>query len=268
MEPQTTEYLTQAELHSELFNLLCVFDEFMKELGLRYSLDAGTLLGAVRHEGFIPWDDDLDVMMPRPDYEELLRNKDLVPEGYALMGYKADGTPFPFLKFSNLSVRMEEEIIGGAHDEFLWIDIFPVDGMYEDEEQNDLVYEKIRKLIYARMFQTYPSASPILNLVKKPLQAAMNVARPMSKIMEEFSSLAQGVPFDSSTWCRDIVWANNPKARFRTSDFDNMDTVTFCGKQFPAIDNWDAYLTSQYGNYMELPPVEKRTAHAAKAWRV
>lgn len=64
-------YLTLDEVHEELLNLLLRFDAFCKEHNLRYSLDSGTLLGAVRHKGFIPWDDDIDLNMPRPDYDRL-----------------------------------------------------------------------------------------------------------------------------------------------------------------------------------------------------
>lgn len=90
------KYLTLAELQGELLKLLLRFDAFCKERGLRYSLDSGMLLGAVRHKGFIPWDDDVDVDMPRPDYERLMAFEKELPEGLRLVNANNSNFPYGF----------------------------------------------------------------------------------------------------------------------------------------------------------------------------
>ena len=122
------EYMTRQEVQRALLDLLTVFDEFCNEHGLRYSLYAGTLLGAVRHHGFIPWDDDADVCMPRPDYEAMLAMRSLVPEGFSIITSEDAPLVLPFAKFQQHDIRAQESIFEGEFDECLWIDVFPVDG--------------------------------------------------------------------------------------------------------------------------------------------
>lgn len=260
-------YLTLEEIQTELLSLLDVFDEFATSHSLRYSLDAGTLLGAVRHKGFIPWDDDLDVIMPRPDFERMLTLYNEIPEGYNLSQIKTDGATIPFAKFTDLKIGASEALYLES-DRYLWIDIFPADGMSENEEMNLEAYEKIRDFQQKRMFQTYPSLNPVMNLVKKPLQVLMNLKMPPAKIAQEMTKIAREYSFETSEWCRDLVWANNPHARLRSEDFNNLVFLDFCGKTFPAIPHWHEYLESQYGDYLELPPEDQRKAHGMKAWYI
>ena len=117
-------YLTTQEIRNELIEVLTSFDEFCRIHELRYSLYAGTLLGAVRHGGFIPWDDDLDVCMPRPDYMELLSLAASIPNGYGLVLPESDGYSCPFCKYVNLGIAAQEPISAGVYEGRLWMDIF------------------------------------------------------------------------------------------------------------------------------------------------
>ena len=120
-------YLSHEELQQEELRLLLAFDSLCKQQGLRYSLQAGTLLGAVRHRGFIPWDDDVDVSMPRPDYERLLTLGDLVPAPLGLVTPYNSEFPLPFAKVVATNVRAQEEVAEGVLEEYLWIDVFPIE---------------------------------------------------------------------------------------------------------------------------------------------
>ncbi len=259
--------LTFEEIQQELLALLEVFDRFTREHGLRYSLDSGTLLGAVRHKGFIPWDDDLDLIMPRPDFERFVELSAELPEGYALRYVETDGTTFPYGKLINTRIEVHE---GRWNDRrrYLWIDIFPVDGMSLDESENQRDYEASLKLQDYRRFQTYPARTWTQNLIKRPIRFVMNRYRPAEETVRAITALATKRPFEGSLWCRDLVCANNPAARLRTADFDDLVMLDFEGGSFPAVPHWDEYLTSQYGDYMQLPPEDQRVSHRLRAWYV
>lgn len=260
-------YLSQTELQQELLVLLDLFDSFTKKHGLRYSLDAGTLLGAIRHNGFIPWDDDLDVIMPRPDFEKLLTLTDSLPSGFKIGYVETEVTSYPFAKLVNENIMIDEWKWDDKV-EHLWLDIFPADGMSDDENENLKDYEMVRKLSKRKIFQTFPSPSPLRNAIKTPMRLLMNLSMPSHTIVANIIKIAKQHDFNSSTWCRDLVCADSPDPRIRTADFDNMIEVDFCDKRYPAIPHWDEYLTAQYGDYMQLPPEEKRCGHQIKAYRI
>lgn len=118
-------------LQLRILNILLALDRVCKEHNLRYYLWAGTMLGAIRHKGFIPWDDDLDIAMPRKDYDLLMKNaKDWMPEPFEVVSYETDAEnyPLPFAKIQDGSTtlieRMHLSYLGG-----IYLDVFPLDGM-------------------------------------------------------------------------------------------------------------------------------------------
>ena len=128
----------------ELEILLCV-QKICDAHGLKFYLCGGTLLGAVRHHGFIPWDDDIDICMPRPDYEKLLtafakenKNKNFVAKSLFL-----GNSPLPFSRIWDLATEVDSQY--DNHRKCLWIDILPVDGLPADLKEVKKIYDKISK---------------------------------------------------------------------------------------------------------------------------
>lgn len=121
--------LTEKETKRELLNMLIVFSNLCYKNNLKFYLAGGTLLGAIRHKGFIPWDDDIDVCMSRNDYEKLKLIKEKINDVYAI----SEPKNYPFLKFVNLSSIVDSKF--NDSEKHLWLDIMPVDGLPENIEE-------------------------------------------------------------------------------------------------------------------------------------
>lgn len=124
-----------SELQRELLKMLVAFDRFCESHGISYTLLAGTLLGAVRHQGFIPWDDDVDVGMPRPDFVRLMGMAGEFHDqtGLSLAGHLGVGLAIaPLCKVVNSEIRVRPKNEVGER--ALWIDISPIDAMPDDDD--------------------------------------------------------------------------------------------------------------------------------------
>ena len=117
------------QLHEKLLEVMDVFHAFCKEQGLTYYMLGGTMLGAYRHRGFIPWDDDIDIGMPRVDYEKLLALRNSMPSGYGIRHHRFEsGIPYAFAHFEDVNTtyieqrRSKDTYVGGVY-----LEIFPLD---------------------------------------------------------------------------------------------------------------------------------------------
>lgn len=134
--------LTLREIQLEELKLLSYFDEFCNINRLKYSLVYGTLIGAARHKGFIPWDDDIDVAMPRPDYEKLLSLRSSFNSGAIeliadKLNHSLDAT---YAAVINRDIPCKNTYSMTKRSQYLWIDVFPVDGFTEDYEKMESIY--------------------------------------------------------------------------------------------------------------------------------
>lgn len=262
------EYLTHDELQAALFNLLCAFDDFARQEGLRYTLDNGTLLGAVRHKGFIPWDDDVDVAMPRPDFERMRAMDREVGGRYRICGPIDESFPYPFIKFCDMTVRCQESITEGAFEEYLWVDVFPLDGMPNGCKEADKQFNRMLAMKTRALRKLSPSRNAWKSFLKVPYQKLAARLFPASKDFMEMDALAKSVPFGGSDRCRNVIWCTYKRYFCRTPDFDALVGLEFRGRIFPVVTHWDEVLEGLYGDYMKLPPEEERADHGVRAWRV
>ncbi len=264
--------LTLEELKVIEFDILKMFDSFCAENNIRYFLAYGTLLGAVRYKKFIPWDDDVDVLVPREDYERLIKLfRD--DDRYRLFAFEKDKKyTFPFAKICDMTTRKIEPGYNSGIELGVDMDIFPLDAWDDDIEKA----KKEAKYIKRNMFclglsnlEKPDSVNPIKRIVKGCLISVCKMFGSeyfVKRIIKKGNQKAQkGTNYQGcKVWCVYGERGINPAEAF--SDSIEME---FEGKMFPAPIGYDAYLTCLYGDYLPEPPKEKqKTHHSFKAYKL
>ena len=240
-------------------DLLIEFDKICKENDLKYSLNAGTLIGAVRHKGFIPWDDDIDVMMPRDDYEKFVRLKNA--NDYDVMLPNINYL-YPFAKMIRKNTLLIEE---GRNEKIgVFIDIFPID-KYKTENEKEII-KRTKKVINLIQLITCKTKTKKIfrricrNVIRTLLRFFYSKKR-ILKMINNFNDYLIDMSKDGNFSCS-LSWSENPpKNMYGVDIFDSIIKLEFEKYDFSVISKYDLLLKSVYGNYMELPPVEARVPH-------
>lgn len=249
------------EIKEKELHILLTIQKFCNKKGFRFYLSGGTLLGAIRHHGFIPWDDDIDICMPRPDYEKFIKSFPRTGE-YQIKSNILGNWDAPFSKVIDIKTRIRSVYneAGGS----LWVDIFPVDGLPRDVQQVRKIYDRCnfyRKLFmigHARLGKGKGSFHKYGKYMIKPLVRMIGTERFSHKIEE----IAQRIPYERAEYVGAITWGlYGIGERMLKSEFEKQVMVEFEGHQFPTFSCWDSYLRGLYHDYMQLPPVEKRQTH-------
>lgn len=241
-------------------NILIYFTEVCEENNLRYYLGGGTLLGAVRHKGFIPWDDDIDVMMPRPDFQKLL-SLSINNENYNIIKPGTAGYYYNFAKLVDTRTILEEKGIKRIDGLGVYIDIFPLDGMPETPDARKKRFKElnsIRKRInntcllrpkFHRNPFAYLNACRIYNSNK-------NID--LSSLQKKYLDSALKNSFDDSEFVFAAGGAYGARDIFPEKWFEKEIELQFENLSVKAFNGYDLYLTQLYGDYMTLPPEDKR----------
>ncbi len=262
LDTSTLRELQQLELE-----ILKTFIDICTKLKLRWFAQGGTVLGAVRHQGFIPWDDDIDVAMPRKDYEIFLKEApDYLPAHLFLQTYKTDpGYLRAFAKIRNSNTTFIETACKNIDmNHGIYIDVFPLDG-YSNSTISDITY-KFKKIVYDSKIDEgfyYPTPPVITRKNKciRPIANILNRHRSLSEAVELKDKLVQRFDYDKcetvgnllGAWFyREIV----PKSFYGegvTHSFENIDII------IPS--QYDLYLSHMYGDYMKLPSEKEQVTH-------
>lgn len=272
---KTVEFLTHEQIQNQEFKILIDFREFCQENDLKFSLIGGTLLGAIRHKGFIPWDDDIDVCMPRRDYEKFL---ELFSGFNSRTGYRIARYPDNnlkeslFIKIINPKIAVRDIADRSSSNSFLWIDVFPYDGLPEGETEAEQVMEKARVLRnVVWLSQTkWTFGDSLLKKISKCLIGPIVLLFGLNKLcLKQLCKLAKQFPYEDSNKVACIVWGLYGSGEIVERDkFSIYQKKEFCGEYFPIISCWHEYLSGIYGDYMTLPPESERKNHGLKAWFV
>lgn len=261
----STPRLTQKDIQAVCMEMLRLVDRICKAENIPYFLSGGTLIGAVRHQGFIPWDDDIDVMIPRPDYERFLKvAPKYMPKRYQLAHCSLAGDyAMPWIRFWDMHTKLVPSHTQKVFTGHLFLDVFPIDGLPTNKRASDLFFKKIRGhdilLKCARRRALWPDER--LQALKKVLMALTSFREPRQWACS-LDRAAKKHPFEKARFAGVVTVTHyGSRERMPVEIYAGSVPVTFEGETFPAPKGWDTYLTNLYGDYMKLPPEEKRVSN-------
>lgn len=261
------QQMNMSQIHARLLDILSDVDRFCRDNDLKYSLAFGTLLGAVRHKGFIPWDDDIDIIMPRPDFDR-----------FTAAFNRCSGSPFRCiyntrnedeffaLGFAKVHDPGTSKFIGDRTSLFRYgvsVDIFPLDAVPEDPDAQHELMHRIIHLHHRLYFRhkKFPYGSPLAMLESR--------LHSMDWWWDRCMEAARSCDYGSSIYIAHILGSNTYESVHRKDLFDTLTDISFEGRNFLAFKDTDAYLTQVFGpDYMTPPPVEQRVGHDCKMYQL
>ena len=244
--------------------MLIEVDRICRKRNIKYIICGGTLLGAVRHQGFIPWDDDIDVRMERKEYEKFCKacHEELDKSKFFLQNYKTD-KEYPWYYGKMRYLNTEYIRSGQEHLKMhsgIFIDIFPSDGLPDDLKSQKAISRKcflLKKILYANVGKK--SAKGLLARIGYSILSLI----PNKMVFEALDKIGQKYQDDKyeNITCYSLVDYNVERFLKRSWHFERVE-LTFEGKKFYAPKEYKKWLEFVYGeDYMQLPPVEDRRIH-------
>ena len=257
-----------------LLETMKCFHDFCEQNGIKYYLLGGTLLGAVRHRGFIPWDDDLDVAMLRSDYERLLALTANVPDGFELNSIEhTENYIYPFAKFCHKGFIVEEPF----YKPFLtglWIDVFPLDYVSESQYVQKfqfLLIGILRNLFILKNYSFKPSKRSRFSKIFAVIAAHTTQLIPAWVLYSLMRRIQVNFPnrFSDKNHLANLHGAWGAKEVGCKSLFKKRSLYDFENEKFWSMADSNSWLSKVYGDYMQFPPVEKRVSeHIGKIVKV
>ena len=246
-------------LQMHIIRILKAIDKVCQEHNLHYYLWAGTMLGAMRHKGFIPWDDDIDICMPRPDYAQLVKySAEWLPKPYVLSCAETeDDYPGAFAKIIDESTTLiEREYYGKVSG--IYMDVFPIDGVPDNRIQQRWViarYSFYKKISYFLNRDPYKHGHGIRSWV--PLLCRKFFSS--KGVFERMKYLQTRYDYEKCSFVADYDDGFNGIIEKRI--LGKPKPVEFEGQTFMGVEHADVYLKKKYGNYMIVPDANHQRQH-------
>lgn len=254
--------LTLEEIHEGLLELLNEFNSLCKKLQINYFLSGGSLIGAMRHKGFIPWDDDLDIMMLREDYDKMIQNIDQLDSKYRLNCLETNNNwEYPFAKIDLPSTYINDEYRTVQHG--LFIDIFPIDKLPDNVEEQKKLAKKIKMLDLLRGSGTKKKYRPAekMKFLKNLIKPYANIKGPsyFARKIDQIARATNKNNQKSNTIGVMVVSTHGVKEFLAGDAFSKAIEVDFENTKSYIPFGYQEYLNNLYGDYMQLPPKDQQT---------
>lgn len=266
-EERKMRIIETEEMKRRLVDMAEDLNELCDEHGLTLYMSGGTLLGAVRHKGFIPWDDDIDLYMTRPDYDrfvELMRERN---EGNRFKLYAHEIYPeyiYPFAKYVDTQTLLVEKGGYAGKDLGLFIDVFPIDGLGNSIEEAKAQMRKCNRYITLNLALLVKPWRKDVSFVKNFAIACLRAVAKIwgsDRLLAKLFAQAKSAPYESSRYVGEYIdEIGEKRIMLKDEMYNGYVTLDFERLRLKAPLNYDKWLTQFYGDYMKLPPEEKRVA--------
>lgn len=255
-----------------LLEIMKQFHVFCAKFGIHYALLYGTLLGAVRHKGFIPWDNDLDIGIPRPDYDRLEKilseGVTIGPHIYHLSHISEQKYDYPFMRLcDDRTIVLTPYLRNIPNRMGVWIDVFPIDGIPEKKLRTVITRARLFLNIHLNIVDTYTvrGKKDLLNIAGSIVCMLFPHPKKREKTID---NLLRKTSFNASERVGIVLSTNGEYTPLSPSSYLDPVLMSFEDTKFYCPRDWDTFLKDCYNDYMELPPEDQRTLHGAGCYWV
>lgn len=272
--------LTLSDIQAQSLEILQTVHDFCVAKDIKYSLAYGTLIGAIRHKGFIPWDDDIDIIMPRPDYERFVAS--FAAPGLGVLCEKDKDYYLNYCRvFDTVKTGSTTVLpVGKNYEGGVWIDVFPADGVSDDKAEFADNVAKVKKSWMMQLRYRY-SLSSLRDIIRSCsikdflILLAIKLSGQGRKKLDLNNEIvrknALRIPYGNTEhWSQLCVLDDGVRNYQLCSDFDDTIDAAFEGRSFKIMKGYDRVLRNIYGDYMQVPPEDQRQpkhGHATLYWK-
>ena len=269
--------IEQKEIQPMLNDILLCFKKFCKENNITFYLAYGTLLGAVRHQGFIPWDDDLDLLMKKEEINKLRnvlkkQNSNYIDNNKRyLVSFPLDeGNVYPFIKIIDTQTMVYERNISHKYSIGLWIDIFELEYCPNDINEckrlakKQHFYANMNKIMIAGNFKDMKFV--FLNCITIFIKQVFKLLSLNSHFwVKKMLSLSSNEPTD---YLGCVCFGDSSKDRIPARVYEKTTKIQFEGNYYSIVSDYDLCLSSWYGDYMKIPEEKDRKTHRIEGYKI
>lgn len=257
--------MSTLEIQQVGLSILKDVHDFCVENGIKYTLQGGSLIGAIRHKGFIPWDDDVDLAMPRPDYERFIATYKS-KHGYELFSREKDKDVYiSFTRICEMKDTYVSDFMSpwSKYKTGVWIDIFPLDGAEDDFKECKSRVDRMKRVwlmgtMLRHSHASIASQTGLKNKIKQIGRKFLSLFVTQS-VFDKHIAMCRQLDWDKQTYYSNFAFMGyGIRERHRKQVLDEVVLAPFEDDQFFIMKGYDEALTEKYGNYMELPPLDKR----------
>ena len=247
-------------VQQKLLSMLKWFDSYCEEHKICYYIAGGSLLGAVRHGGFIPWDDDIDIIIPRSDYEKLINTFDSQGSQYELESPNCGNKDFLFSYsklYDNTTTLIENAKVQCTRG--IYIDLFPLDGVGDENwEKNYSKFDRLNMLLMTRTCSIRKGRGFFKNLSVLLMRMVPNFILDNKKLSIKVDKVASRIDYNSSIYVGNLMGAYRSKEIIKKEIIGKPTRYKFENIYVNGPEKYDEYLTHIYGDWRQIPPEDKR----------